>query len=142
MGAPPAAARPAPPTRPPLSCPATAHPLPRWATLPTSHVVLKLRAAEANDAFFRDFVAVLDGVRAVVATPGHARLAAALLVPVALETGTGLGVKGLAAVCGRAVEAVEAVVHAPRGAHATRARGAVPPLHASPNPFWLFHRSP
>ena len=33
-------------------------PLPQYLTLPTSHIVLKLRACQASDAFFRDLVQV------------------------------------------------------------------------------------
>ena len=36
--------------------------VPRWFSLPAPHIVLKLRSGEASAGFFRDLVAMLDGV--------------------------------------------------------------------------------
>ena len=39
--------------------------VPRWFSLPAPHIVLKLRSGEASAGFFRDLVAMLDGVVSV-----------------------------------------------------------------------------
>lgn len=65
----------------------------------TNNIVLKLRAHEANDIFFRELSAMLRGVRATVESPALAQLATALMPAVLEETKVQLNVKQLSEAC-------------------------------------------
>ena len=65
----------------------------------TNNIVLKLRAQEANDIFFRELAAMLRGVRATVESPALAPLATALMPAVLEETKVQLDVHQLSEAC-------------------------------------------
>ena len=74
-------------------------PLPEYPTLATSNIVLKLRAREANDIFFRELSSVLRAVRGTVESPALRPLAAALLPAVLQETKVELNLQQLSDAC-------------------------------------------
>ena len=74
-------------------------PLPEYPTLATNNIVLKLRAREANDIFFRELSAVLRVVRATIESPALAPLASALLPAVLEETKVKLSLQQLSDAC-------------------------------------------
>ena len=74
-------------------------PLPNYPTLATNNIVLKLRAREANDIFFRELSTVLGAVRATVESPALAPLASALLPAVLEETKVKLNLEQLSEAC-------------------------------------------
>ncbi len=74
-------------------------PLPEYPTLATNNIVLKLRAQEANDIFFRDLSSVLRAVRATVDSPALKPLATALLPAVLEETKVTLNLEQLSDAC-------------------------------------------
>ena len=69
-----------------LFCTDLQTPLPEYSTLATNNIVLKLRAREANDIFFRELSSVLQAVQGTVESPALAPLAAALMPAVLEET--------------------------------------------------------
>ncbi len=74
-------------------------PLPEYPTLATNNIVLKLRAREANDIFFRELSSVLQAVQGTVESPALALLAAALMPAVLEETKVKLTLKQLLDSC-------------------------------------------
>lgn len=74
-------------------------PLPEYPTLATNNIVLKLRAQEANDIFFRELSNVLRAVRGTVESPALAPLANALLPAVLEETKVELTLEQLSDAC-------------------------------------------
>ena len=74
-------------------------PLPEYPTLATNNIVLKLRAQEANDIFFRELSNVLRAVRGTVGSPALAPLANALLPAVLEETKVELTLEQLSDAC-------------------------------------------
>ena len=65
----------------------------------TNNIVLKLRAREANDIFFRELSGMFKGVRATVESPALAQLANALMPAVLEETKVQLDVEQLSDAC-------------------------------------------
>lgn len=74
-------------------------PLPEYPTLATNNIVLKLRAREANDIFFRELSSVLQAVQGTIESPVLAPLAAALMPAVLEETKVKLTLKQLLDSC-------------------------------------------
>ena len=70
-------------------------PLPQYPTLGTSNIVLKLRAREANEIFFRELSSVLRAVKGTCDSRALQPLATALLPAVFQETKTELNVQQL-----------------------------------------------
>ncbi|DBA98847.1 TPA: hypothetical protein ACH3X1_014607 [Trebouxia sp. C0004] len=85
-------------------------PLPEYPTLATNNIVLKLRAREANDIFFRELSSVLQAVRGTVESPALAPLAAALMPAVLEETKVKLTLKQLLDSCKICIEQIDDVV--------------------------------
>ncbi|KAL3131455.1 hypothetical protein ABBQ38_007763 [Trebouxia sp. C0009 RCD-2024] len=85
-------------------------PLPEYSTMATNNIVLKLRAHEANDIFFRELSAMLRGVRATVESPALAQLASALMPAVLEETKVQLDVQQLSEACKICIAHIEDVV--------------------------------
>ena len=65
----------------------------------TNNIVLKLRAREANDIFFRELSSVLRAVRATVDSPALTSLAGALMPAVLEETKVKLNLQQLSEAC-------------------------------------------
>ena len=74
-------------------------PLPEYPTMATNNIVLKLRAHEANDIFFRELSGVLQAVRATVDSPALAPLAGALMPAVLQENKVKLDLQQLSEAC-------------------------------------------
>ncbi|KAL0023521.1 hypothetical protein WJX79_006936 [Trebouxia sp. C0005] len=85
-------------------------PLPEYPTLATNNIVLKLRAREANDIFFRELSSVLHAVQGTVESPALAPLAAALMPAVLEETKVKLTLKQLLDSCRLCIEQIADVV--------------------------------
>ena len=75
----------------------------------TNNIVLKLRAQEANDIFFRELSGMLRAVRTTVESPALADLATALMPAVLEETKVQLDVHQLSEAC----KSVWTTVHCP-----------------------------
>ena len=82
-----------------LLCTDLQTPLPEYPTLATNNIVLKLRAREANDIFFRELSSVLQAVKGTVESPALAPLATALMPAVLEETKVKLTLKQLLDSC-------------------------------------------
>ena len=74
-------------------------PLPEYSTMATNNIVLKLRAQEANDIFFRELSGMLRAVRTTVESPALADLATALMPAVLEETKVQLDIHQLSRAC-------------------------------------------
>ncbi|KAL0046056.1 hypothetical protein WJX82_001167 [Trebouxia sp. C0006] len=85
-------------------------PLPEYPTLATNNIVLKLRAREANDIFFRELSSVLQAVQGTIESPVLAPLAAALMPAVLEETKVKLTLKQLLDSCKLCIEQIDDVV--------------------------------